>query len=394
MRVVIFTEVLTPYVSGVSSYVDVLKKGLEKLNHQVLIVTSSIHTTKPVFKDGIIRCPAKTVNNKYGYECKKTNDYKLIKFIREFKPDVVHIQTDSKIGYMGLFIADKLNKPVIFTIHDYYNDRFANSESKLVWQFKTMFEKKHFVDMLDNADIVTSSCRRANMFVRSAGRKRKVTLVPTCTDTKRFNYTTVNPQTVQKMRRKFGLSPTASVAIFTGELTIEKNLEFVLKSIAKYIKPNDNIQFLIVGDGTETAYLKRLCIRLGIHKMVFFAGSVAHSIMPEIYSACDVYVCSYDDGLMSMSFSEAMACGLPVLIKQDKEHFVNTMITNGVNGFVYENEKQFAQYLKTLSNITEEQRIQIKKVVRRTVSANTSKKMAQSYIQIYTDAMRIHRMKQ
>ena len=41
MRILIFTEVLAPYVSGISSYVDVLKNGLEELSHQVLIVTSS-----------------------------------------------------------------------------------------------------------------------------------------------------------------------------------------------------------------------------------------------------------------------------------------------------------------------------------------------------------------
>ena len=39
MRILIFTEVLSPYVCGVSSYVEVLKQGLEKLSHDVVIVT-------------------------------------------------------------------------------------------------------------------------------------------------------------------------------------------------------------------------------------------------------------------------------------------------------------------------------------------------------------------
>ena len=70
MRILIFTEVLAPYVSGISSYVDVLKNGLEELSHQVLIVTSSPRIKEASYKNGIIRCPARLANNKYGYECK------------------------------------------------------------------------------------------------------------------------------------------------------------------------------------------------------------------------------------------------------------------------------------------------------------------------------------
>lgn len=393
MRIVIFTEVFTPYISGIASYVEVLKKGLEKLNHRVLIVTSSLHTKKPVFKNGIIRCPARKCGNKYGYECKNISDTKTIDFIKSFRPDVIHIHTDTKIGYMGLYLADKINKPVVFTIHDYYIDRFASSKSKVVWNIKTMIEKQHFKDMIDNADVITSSCRRASMFVKRAGRKRKVTLIPSNTDTVRFDYRKSTEVSIQKMREKLGLAPDSSVAVFAGELTVEKNLEFVLTAISKHINPYDNIQFLIVGDGTETEYLKSLCRKLRINGMVFFAGSVAHSIMPEVYSACNIYVCSYDDGLMSMSFAEAIACGLPILIKEDKEKFVYHMIKNGVNGFVYTNEADFAEYLKKLSDIDESQRNKIRHVVRHTISNTNGKSMSEQYVKIYSNAVKARKLR-
>ena len=393
MRIVIFTEVFSPNVSGISSYVEVLKNGLEKLKHQVLIVTSSLHTKRPVFKNGIIRCPARKCNNKYGYECKNINDNKTIEFIKSFKPDIVHIQTDTRIGYMGIYLADKINKPVVFTIHDYYIDRFASSNSKIIWNIKTMIEKQHFKDMIDNADILTSSCRRASMFVKNAGRERRVVLIPSNTDTSLFDYRKSTETSVKKMRKKLGLASDSSVAVFAGKLTVEKNLEFVLTTISKYITPDDNIQFLIVGDGTETDYLKSLCRRLHINNMVRFIGSVAHSIMPEIYSSCDIYVCSYDDGLMSMSFSEAIACGLPVLIKEDNEKFVYNMIQNGINGFVYTNEYEFAKYLKKLSSVNQSQKNRIKHVVRHTISNTGNIYMCEKYVNIYRNAIRIRRLK-
>ncbi|MGN1456792.1 MAG: glycosyltransferase [Acutalibacteraceae bacterium] len=390
MRIVIFTEVLSPYVCGISSYVEVLKTGLCSLSNQVLIVTSSLHAEKAVFKDGIIRCPAKKANNKYGYACKKYDDRKVIDFICSFHPDVVHINTDTKIGYMGLLIADKLNCPVVFTIHDFFMDRFACSKSKTLWNIRTFFEKKHFCDMIDNADVITSSCRRASLFVQKADRNRRVTMIPMNTDMEYFDYKRITPQTIVKMRQRFGFNINSEVAVFSGDLSVEKNIEFILSAFSKYIKPSDNIQLLIVGDGTETEYLKSVCKKLNITDRVKFSGSLAHSIMPEVYAACDVYVCSSDDSLMSMSVSEAVACGLPVLIREDKEKYSYSMIQNGVNGFVYITQVDFADRLKKLASMTTAQKHILKNVVRRTLNGTSTETMAKNMLSAYNQAIKIH----
>lgn len=393
MRILIFSEVLAPYVCGISSYVDVLKKGLEKLGHQVVIVTSSLHTQTASMKNGIVRCPAKKTNNKYGYECKNPSDAKTISFLLGFRPDVVHIHTDTRIGYMGLIVADKTSSPVVFTIHDYFLDRFAGDKSRMVWNVKTYFEKQHFRDMLDNADVITSSCSRASLFVQKADRKRKVMLIRSGTDTQRFDYHNSTKTSVRKLRSRLGLSPRATVAVFAGQLTVEKNLEFMITAFAKHIRHTDNIQLLIVGDGSETNYLKGLCRTLKINDMVVFCGAVANTIMPDIYSACDIYVCSSDDGLVSMSFLEAMACGLPVLVKEDKEQIVHKTIKNGVNGFVYRKKSELAKYLKTLSGLDEGKKKRIRQIVRDSLVTENDEEMAQQYIRAYEIAIQKYRKK-
>ena len=382
MRILIFTEVISPYVCGVSSYVDVLRKGLEKLSHEVVIVTSSLEAEKPYYKNHIIRCPAKKVNNKYGRECRKFSDENVIQFICALKPDIVHIHTDTKIGYMGLEVADHAKVPVVFTIHDYFLDRFA-AENRIVWKVKTFFEKRHFVDMLDNADAVTSSCSRAEMFVRRVKRRNEVKVVPCATDTELFSYRRYSERDVGKIREKLGLDKNSVAAVFAGSLSVEKNLEFALSAFSKYIKKTDNVQFLIVGDGTETEYLKELCVKLKIEDMVIFKSSVPNAEMPAIYSACDMYVCSYDDGLMSMSFGEAMSCGLPVMVKEDNENIAYSMVEDGVNGFVYKNEEEFANYLKTFSQLSFKEKRYIRSTVRKTVLKDSCTSMAEEYIKIY-----------
>ena len=388
MNVAIFTEVLAPYVCGISSYVAVLRKGLESLGHRVIIVTSSLHTDKSVFKDGVVRCPAKKSMNKYGYQCKNINDRYVMKFLTKFSPDVIHIQTDTKIGYMALSIADRLRCPVVFSVHDYYLDRFASDRSVATWKIKTMFEKKHFCDMIDNANIVASSNKRAASFVRAAGRNRKVRLIPSATDRSVFNYKNANAKAVSKLRKKLKLPLNAVVAVFAGDLSVDKNLEFVLSAFSRHIKKSDNIHLLIVGDGTELEYLKDMAVRFKIKDMVHFTGTVAHNLMPAIYSACDIYVCSSDDALMSMSFVEAMSCGLPVLVKEDKEKFAYNMIRDGVNGFVCKNEAGFAKYIKKLSAFKPDEKSQMRRIVRRSMRDTDAEYMAKCTVKVYEQAIK------
>lgn len=385
MRVLIFSEVLAPFVSGIASYVEVLRKGLQSLSHDVMVVTSSpsVKEVSYLEKEGIIRCPAKIVKNKYGFECKDSRNGNLINFIASFQPDVVHIHTDTKIGYLGLAVADKCNAPVVFTIHDYFMDRFASDSSQMVWNFKTFFEKRHFCDMLDNADLVTSSCSRASLFVQKAERQRKVMLIRSNTDTEKFDYHHISPAAVRKMREKWNIPADAAVAVFAGNLTVEKNLEFVLTAFARYIKPSDNIRLLLVGEGTETNYLKHLCRTLKIQDMVVFTGTIANSAMPSVYSSCDIYVCSSEDGLMSMSFIEAMACGLPVLVKEDKEQIVHKTVNHGINGFVFNKKSEFAHYLKTLAGLDETKRRRIRQSVRDSLVTIDDTNMAQQYLKAY-----------
>ena len=40
MRIALFTETYLPYINGVVTHVKILKEGLEKLGHEVLIVTA------------------------------------------------------------------------------------------------------------------------------------------------------------------------------------------------------------------------------------------------------------------------------------------------------------------------------------------------------------------
>lgn len=387
MKIAVFSEIYLPYLSGISSFLSVLKNDLVRLGHEVLIVTSSTHVTEPILKSGILRCPAKKANNKYGMACKNISDQKMIKTVASFRPDVIHINTDTAMGKAGVNIAGKLNKPIVYSIQDYYEDRYFYESAKLRLKFGMMIEKSRMVDMIDSADVITASSGRANEYLEASGRKgKKIHIIQSDTDLSRFDYQKTSAQNIKKLRDKLGIPMDKTVAIYAGRLDADKSVEYLIQEWAQFIREDDNMHLLIVGDGTETEALKEWTKYLNIENQVTFTGEIAHSIMPEYYAASNVYVSASSSGLLSMSIPEAMASGLPVILKRDK--YTCEIVNEGVNGFTYEKATEFGDRMKQLASLDFDGRRIIKNVVRRSMQNVPENNMGKEFIKVYNMAIK------
>ena len=54
MKIVLFTETYLPYINGVVTHIKALKDGLEKLGHQVLVVTADPNVDTHILDNGVI----------------------------------------------------------------------------------------------------------------------------------------------------------------------------------------------------------------------------------------------------------------------------------------------------------------------------------------------------
>lgn len=392
MKIAIFSEIYLPYLSGISSFISVLKKDLTSLGHEVLVVTSSDRISEPVLKDGILRCPAKSANNKYGLALKNPNDQKVIKIIHSFRPDIIHINTDTAMGKFALALADRFGKPTIYSIQDYYEDRFFYESSKLKLKIGTMVEKSRLLDMVDNCDIITASSGRAHEYLASSGRKdMQVKIIPSDTDMSCFDYQNTSPESIKNLRKKYNISLDTTLAIYAGRLDADKSVEYLLQEWAQFIRRDDDMHLMIVGDGTEMQSLKDWTQYLRIEGQVTFTGEVPHSQMPEYYAASNVYVSAATTGLMSMSVLEAISCGLPVLLKRDK--YTQEIVKEGVNGFTYERATEFGSRMKQLSSLDFDGRRIIRNVVRRSRNDIPEDAMAKQFVAVYEAAAKKYKAK-
>lgn len=147
-------------------------------------------------------------------------------------------------------------------------------------------------------------------------------------------------------RKRWGLSGPSQVVLYTGRLTLEKNVHSLLRIFAM-MHANFNYSILIIAgrildtpfydwDIEPVHYSKtvdRIVQELGIQSRVLFVGQRSRSELAELYRAADVFVTTsiHHDENFGLSPVEAMACSLPV-IAPAWGGFRDTVI-DGVTGF-------------------------------------------------------------
>ena len=99
MRIGIFTDTYLPYVSGLVTSELMLKKALEKMGHEVFVVTANLENFKydNDKENKIIRISGIPIGI---YDARLTGIYSLnaISEIKKWKLDIIHSQTEFGIG--------------------------------------------------------------------------------------------------------------------------------------------------------------------------------------------------------------------------------------------------------------------------------------------------------
>ncbi len=117
MRIGMMADAYKPYVSGITNYIDLNKRYLEKAGHDVYIFTFS----EPNYLDDeprVIRSP--------GLPLADTGFFLSLRYSREAKKllqnmDVVHVHHPFLSGRLALHYCRPYQIPIVFTNHTRYD---------------------------------------------------------------------------------------------------------------------------------------------------------------------------------------------------------------------------------------------------------------------------------
>jgi glycosyltransferase involved in cell wall biosynthesis len=208
-------------------------------------------------------------------------------------PDVFNAHTALPDGFAATKIARRFDTPLVTTVHgtDLQKSITLPLAERLM---RDTFERSA-------RTVVNSSKleRLANNYFESLD----VTVIPNGVPIAEINRARTRPKPAE-------VSTDRDVLISVANLIPAKGHRFVIEALATL---ENDVQYLIVGDGTERERLQGLVQEHGLHDDVVFLGRIPHHEVFEYLWHSDVFVLPSYEEAFGIAYIEAMACELPTI---------------------------------------------------------------------------------
>lgn len=324
MRVGIFTDTYRPIRTGVVHAVDLMRRGLEDLGHEV-------HIFAPVARghqDGdarVYRFPAINLSRKVASPLAIPVFPPVLAMIPGLGLDIVHTQHPFPVGRLGVRLARRLGIPAVYTFHTQY-EQYAHYVP-LPGGLVRAGARRLVFEHAQRCDLIICPTPSSRDLLVSYGVTRPMEILPNAIDLTAFEQAHAGD-----VRARLGIGPQERVLLYCGRLAREKNLPFMLQALGDTLRRAPGIRLVMVGDGTERETLQRLAADLGLDQRVLFPGSVPYGDVPRYYAAADLFVMTSLTEVMPLALLEAMASGLPVVAVAGPG--LSDVVTDGLNGIL------------------------------------------------------------
>jgi len=385
VKIALLTETWHPFTNGVVTHIEVLSEGLTTLGHDVLIVTADpdVHQDT-VDEQGVLHCPGIPLKKVYGYALASPFSMNRYRMLKQFQPDVIHIHQEFGMGTFGLIASRLLRIPLVYTLHTAYDEYLHYLASAPLIPVVRVLSRGYVKFLASSASVVTGPSEKSAAYLHARGVETPFVYTPNSIDLRKFNPETITDAARQQFRQQLGIDLEATLAIFTGRLGKEKSVDQLIQYWHQNIDRHENLHLMVVGEGPEEGVLRTLAEKFNLTRHVHFIGKIAHQMMPLYYAAADFFVTASGTEMMSISMLEAQAMGLPVLQRFDPMN--PDQITEGVNGFYFNNSSEFGIHLKTLHQLTSMDKTKWRHRCRQFVTNQDSTDLADRLLQTYEHA--------
>ena len=269
MKILIVTDAWEPQVNGVVRTLKQTRLELEKMGHEVFMITPLEFKTIPcpTYPDiSLSILPGKKVAEK----------------IKAIAPDAIHIATEGPLGMSARAYAIKNKLPFSTAYHTRFPEYVkARTGIPLAWTYK---------------------------FLHWFHGPSQAVMAPTVVvknDLEKYGFTNVTLWTrgvdldVFQFQESKVLDTARPIYLYVGRVAIEKNIEAFLELDLPGSK-------WVVGDGPALEGIRKK------YPDVNYLGVLNQTELAKVYAAADVFVFPSKTDTFGLVLLEAMACGLPV----------------------------------------------------------------------------------
>ena len=328
MKVLFISNTYTPYTSGVVRSIHTTITHLQRLGHEILLVTldfkMSANDPSWVYRIPTLFCFYLFKNimafpwRPYTYIEKIVNDY---------QPEVIHIHHPFLLGSIAVSIAQKKNIKTIFTYHTQYH-KYAHYIP--LPRFITVYIIEYLViRFARKVDEIVAPSRAIREYLVSKKLDR-ITIVPSAIDDQFLGY----PFFKKKVHNPISL-------LYVGRFVKEKNIP-ALFDCMRFLP--DHYQLTLVGFGSYQEYLEKYAYKyygFSLSRVRFISNLERQQII-EYYKKAHLFLFPSQSDTQGLVLAEAMALSTPIIALDGAGQ--QDCIRNGYNGFIISSAEQMAEY--------------------------------------------------
>lgn len=298
--------------------------------------------------------------------------FDLLKIIKEYKPDVLHLNS-SKIGGLG-GLAGRIAKvpKIIFTAHGW-----AFNESR-PWLISKAFLLLQWITVLLSHTTIAISRKTRNDIDSLSGVKDKVFVVHNGVG--QIDFIDKNTA-INKLAEITNSNPSKIIIGTICELTKNKGLDYLINACQNI---EQDFSTYIIGEGEEKENLISLVKEKGLQEKIFFTGRIENA--KTLLKAFDIFTLTSRKEGLPYTILEAGQASLPVI--SSRIDGIPEIIENGKSG-ILTRSGDVAEITKALKYLMDkpDKRAQFGDALKATVIENFSKKkMLEKTIGFYRKA--------
>lgn len=300
MKIALFTDTYLPEVNGVARTLGRLVAHAADRGHQVGLVTPRVsreaaaHST---FHHQLFGVPVPVYPE---LKLARPLDGAGRRVLEEFRPDLIHVATESTVGASGARWAIRSGIPLVTSFHTNFADYLAGYG--LGWAEGWVWN--HLRGFHDRAGITFCPSRATLETLRSHGFHDRLRIWSRGVDSRHYH----PGRRKETVRQR--LAPGADkILLYVGRLAPEKRVNLLVEAFQEIRRlEGDRVSLVLVGDGPAAAELRRTA-----GPGVRFTGYLKGDDLAEAYAAADIFVFPSDTETFGNVVTEARASGLPVV---------------------------------------------------------------------------------
>lgn len=309
MRVLMISDVYFPRITGVSTSIQTFAREFVETGHEVTLIAPDYGPSTPEPFE-ILRIPSRYLP--IDPEDRMLRPRQLRRYDADLARrgfDLVHIHTPFVAHYAGLRLARRLGVPVVESYHTFFEQYLHHYVSFIPSSWLRRAARYFSAAQCNDVDALAVPSQAMLDILIRYGVKTPARVIPTGIELEQFSR-----GDGMRFRARYGIPPERPLLVHVSRLAFEKNIDFILRTLARIKTQVPDVLLVIVGEGPARSQLSAQIQTLELtHNTLFTDYLSRDGRLEDCYSAGAALVFASRTETQGLVLLEAMALGVPVV---------------------------------------------------------------------------------